>query len=182
MYTDVFRFRYMFNVSIREYFSLLNVFIVYIHNTTMFKLITLLCTHVHSYMFSTVHPRDLIKSVQHGGQGDMHVTSSWDWIANFVAAGRQGVRSDTSGTGHTDNDPVLCASTCVSFGSIPGDQTQPHPHHHHRRCRMGRGHCRGGRLYCLLAGNWLSYQVIMHSMTKLSWNLYPANWLNVHLH
>ena len=120
--------------------------------------------------------------MQHGGQGDMHVTSSWDWIANFVAAGRQGVRSDTSGTGHTDNDPVLCASTCVSFGSIPGDQTQPHPHHHHRRCRMGRGHCRGGRLYCLLAGNWLSYQVIMHSMTKLSWNLYPANWLNVHVH
>ena len=44
----------MFNVSIREYFSVLNVFIV--RNTAMFKLIPLLCTHVYSYMFSTVHP------------------------------------------------------------------------------------------------------------------------------
>ena len=56
LYTDVFRFKYMFNVSIREYFSVLNVFIVCIRNTTMFKLIPLLCTHIYSYMFSTVHP------------------------------------------------------------------------------------------------------------------------------
>jgi hypothetical protein len=46
----------MFNVSIREYFSVLNVFIVCICNTAVFKLIPLLCTHVYSYMFSTVHP------------------------------------------------------------------------------------------------------------------------------
>ena len=56
LYTDVFRFKYMFNVSIREYFSVLNVFIVCIRNTTVFKLIPLVCTHVYSYMFSTVHP------------------------------------------------------------------------------------------------------------------------------
>ena len=47
----------MFNVSIREYFSILNMFIVCIRNTAVFKLIPLLCTHVYSYMFSTVHPR-----------------------------------------------------------------------------------------------------------------------------
>ena len=46
----------MFNVSIREYFSILNVFIVCIRNTIMFKLIPLQCIHVDSYMFSTVHP------------------------------------------------------------------------------------------------------------------------------
>ena len=46
----------MFNVSIRDYFSVLNVFVVCIRNTAMFKLIPLLCTHVYSYMFSTVHP------------------------------------------------------------------------------------------------------------------------------
>ena len=52
----------MFNVSIREYFSVLNVFIVCICNTAMFKLIPPLCTHVYSYMFSTVHPpRDILK-------------------------------------------------------------------------------------------------------------------------
>ena len=48
----------MFNVSILEYFSVLNMFIVCIRNTTMFKLIPLLRNHVYSYMFSTVHPRD----------------------------------------------------------------------------------------------------------------------------
>ena len=46
----------MFNVNIREYFLILNVFIVCIRNTAMFKLIPLLCTHVYSYMFNTVHP------------------------------------------------------------------------------------------------------------------------------
>ena len=46
----------MFNVNIRVYFSVLNVFIVCIRNTTMFKLIPLMCTHVYSNMFSTVHP------------------------------------------------------------------------------------------------------------------------------
>ena len=46
----------MFHVSIREYFSVLNVFIVCTCNTTMFKLIHLLCTHVYSYMFRTLHP------------------------------------------------------------------------------------------------------------------------------
>jgi hypothetical protein len=56
LYTDVFRFKYIFNVSIREYFSVLNVFIVCIHNTAVFKLIPLVCTHVYSYMFSIVHP------------------------------------------------------------------------------------------------------------------------------
>jgi hypothetical protein len=49
----------MFNVSIREYFSVLNVFIVCIRNTAVFKLIPVLCTHVYSYMFSTVHPPSL---------------------------------------------------------------------------------------------------------------------------
>ena len=47
----------MFNVNIREYFSILNVFIVCICNTVVFKSIPLLCTHVYSYMFSTVHPQ-----------------------------------------------------------------------------------------------------------------------------
>ena len=32
------------------------MFIVCIRNTELFKLIPLLCTHVYSYMFSTVHP------------------------------------------------------------------------------------------------------------------------------
>jgi hypothetical protein len=56
LYTDVFRFKYMFNVSIREYFSVLNVFIVCIRNNARSKSIPLLCTHVDSYKFSTVHP------------------------------------------------------------------------------------------------------------------------------
>ena len=51
----------MFNVSIREYFSVLNVFIVCIRNTAMFKLTLLLCTLVYSYMFSTVHPPRAVK-------------------------------------------------------------------------------------------------------------------------
>jgi hypothetical protein len=46
----------MFNVSIREYFSVLNVSIVCIRNTARSKSIPLLCTHVDSYKFSTVHP------------------------------------------------------------------------------------------------------------------------------
>ena len=46
----------MFNVSTREYFQLWILFIVCLHNTAIFKLIPLLCTHVYSYMFSTVHP------------------------------------------------------------------------------------------------------------------------------
>ena len=32
------------------------MFIVCIRNTEIFKLIPLLCTHIYSYMFSTVHP------------------------------------------------------------------------------------------------------------------------------
>ena len=56
LYTSVFRFKYMFNVSIREYFSALNMFIICIRNTAAFELIPLLCTHVYSYMFSIVHP------------------------------------------------------------------------------------------------------------------------------
>ena len=59
LYTCVFHFKYILNVSIREYFSILNVFIVCICNTAMLKLILLLCTHVYLYMFSTVHPRAL---------------------------------------------------------------------------------------------------------------------------
>jgi hypothetical protein len=47
----------MFNVSIREYFSVLNVFIVCIRNTARSKSIPFLCTHVDSHKFSTVHPR-----------------------------------------------------------------------------------------------------------------------------
>ena len=46
----------MFNVSICEYFSVLNVSIVCIRNTARSKSIPLLCTHVDSYKFSTVHP------------------------------------------------------------------------------------------------------------------------------
>jgi hypothetical protein len=46
----------MFNVSLREYFSVLNVFIVCIRNTARSKSIPLMCTHVDSYKFSTVHP------------------------------------------------------------------------------------------------------------------------------
>jgi hypothetical protein len=46
----------MFNVSICEYFSVLNVFIICIRNTARSKSIPLLCTHVDLYKFSTVHP------------------------------------------------------------------------------------------------------------------------------
>jgi hypothetical protein len=37
LYTDVFRSKYIFNVSIREYFSVLNVSIVCIRNTARSK-------------------------------------------------------------------------------------------------------------------------------------------------
>ena len=33
-----------------------NMFIICIRNTTKSKTIPLMCTHVYSYMFSTVHP------------------------------------------------------------------------------------------------------------------------------
>ena len=46
----------MFNVSICEYFSFLNVFIVCIRNTARSKSNFLMCTHVDSYMFNTLHP------------------------------------------------------------------------------------------------------------------------------
>ena len=46
----------MFSVSIREYFSVLNVFIICIRNTARSKSNPLMCTHVDSYMFSTLHP------------------------------------------------------------------------------------------------------------------------------
>jgi hypothetical protein len=46
----------MFNVSIRECFSALNMSIVCIRNTARSKSIPLLCTHVDPYKFSTVHP------------------------------------------------------------------------------------------------------------------------------
>jgi hypothetical protein len=46
----------MFNVSIRECFSVLNISIVCICNTTRSKSIPLMCTHVDPYKFSTVHP------------------------------------------------------------------------------------------------------------------------------
>jgi hypothetical protein len=46
----------MFNVSIRDYFSNLNVFIVCIDNAARSKSLPLMCTHVDSYKFSTVHP------------------------------------------------------------------------------------------------------------------------------
>ena len=60
LYINVFRFKYMFIVSICEYFLVLNVFIVCIRNTVVFKLIPLLRTHVYSYMFSTGHPPSLL--------------------------------------------------------------------------------------------------------------------------
>ena len=50
----------MFNASIREYFPVLNVFIVCIRNTARSKSNPLLCTHVDSYMFSTLHPPGII--------------------------------------------------------------------------------------------------------------------------
>jgi hypothetical protein len=56
LYTDVFRFKYMFNVSIRECFSVLNMSIVCIRNTARSKSIPLLCTHVDPHKFSSVHP------------------------------------------------------------------------------------------------------------------------------
>jgi hypothetical protein len=46
----------MFNVSIRECFSVLNMSIVCIRNMARSKSIPLLCTHVDPYKFSTVHP------------------------------------------------------------------------------------------------------------------------------
>ena len=52
----------MFYVNICESFSVLNVLIVFIRNTAVFKLIPLLCTHVSSYMFSRVHPPSMASS------------------------------------------------------------------------------------------------------------------------
>jgi hypothetical protein len=46
----------MFNVSIRECFSGLNVSNVCIRNTARSKSIPLMCTHVDPYKFSIVHP------------------------------------------------------------------------------------------------------------------------------
>ena len=46
----------MFNVSIHEYFSILNVYIICIRNTARSKSNPLMCTHVDSYMFSILHP------------------------------------------------------------------------------------------------------------------------------
>ena len=57
LYTNLLCFKYMFNVSTREYFSVLNMFIVCIRNTARSKSNSLLCTHVDLYMFSTLHPR-----------------------------------------------------------------------------------------------------------------------------
>ena len=37
------------------------MFIVCVRYTAMFKLIPLLCTHVYSYMFSTVHPTRVVR-------------------------------------------------------------------------------------------------------------------------
>ena len=56
LYTDVFRFKYMFNVSISECFSVLNMSIVCIRDTARSKSIPLMCTHVDPYKFSIVHP------------------------------------------------------------------------------------------------------------------------------
>jgi hypothetical protein len=77
LYTNVFRFKYMFNVSIREWFSFQNVFIVCIRNTVVFKLIPLLCTHVYSYMFSTVHPPRGSQVTESAGS-DLKWLGSWD--------------------------------------------------------------------------------------------------------
>jgi hypothetical protein len=54
----------MFNVSIREYFSVLNVSIVCICNTARSKSIPLLCTDVDSYKFSTVHPPSCLEAYE----------------------------------------------------------------------------------------------------------------------
>ena len=50
----------MFNVSIREHFLVLNVFIVCIRNTARSKSNPLLCTHVDSYMFNTLPPLGIL--------------------------------------------------------------------------------------------------------------------------
>jgi hypothetical protein len=67
LYTYVFHFKCMFNVSIREYFSILNVSIVCIRNTARSKSIPLLCTHVDSCKFSTVHPPSTMHAVSQLG-------------------------------------------------------------------------------------------------------------------
>jgi len=75
LYTYVFRFIYMSNVSIRECFSVLNMSIVCIRNTARSKSIPLLCTHVDPYKFSTVHPpRTSSKSKLLTSQ---HVSHTW---------------------------------------------------------------------------------------------------------
>ena len=57
LYTNLFHFKYILNVSIREYFSFLKMFIVCIRNRPRSKSNPFMCTHVDSYMFSTLHPR-----------------------------------------------------------------------------------------------------------------------------
>ena len=57
-------------------FSILNVFIVCICNTEIFKLISILCTRVYSYMFSTVHPPRMIPIYECGD-----LTAGYRWAA-----------------------------------------------------------------------------------------------------
>ena len=53
----------MFHVSIREYFSVPNVFIVRIRNTARSKSNPFMCTHVDSYMFNTLRPPGMLAFV-----------------------------------------------------------------------------------------------------------------------
>jgi hypothetical protein len=59
----------MFNVSICEYFSVLNVFIVCIRNTARSKSIPLLYNHVDSYKFRIVHPPREYRREEKGNTG-----------------------------------------------------------------------------------------------------------------
>jgi hypothetical protein len=74
----------MFNVSIREYFSVLNVFIVCIRNTARSKSIPLMCTHVDSYKFSTVHPPRLDVVRIESLTSSFHLSCHWILRGNIT--------------------------------------------------------------------------------------------------
>ena len=108
----------MFNVHIREYFSVLNVSIVCIRNTARSKSIPLLCSHVGLYKFSTVHPpsthvvRSTRRYVCYGCK-----VASLLWFAHFgmrICGGAQ-LLSSPNLVDHTS----LCSfSKWLSFGLV----------------------------------------------------------------
>ena len=90
----------MFNVSIREYFSILNVFIVCIRSTARSKSNPLLCTHEDLYMFSTLHP-----------PGTGHVKLIWRVL--FLIIGGGGLHRTAWDTGICKCNTSISTHWCI---------------------------------------------------------------------